>query len=152
MSSNAWSERFQTYFSQEVAQKAAHSLSDGAEIELHVDTEVFTFTKVDGKNQVIKTPSKDAQIVFIIPPAAAVEILSHSSDKIAEIGIGISKLIVSQDPTKRIQVRFRSGFFTLFSMGYLGVLKTGGSEMATFLASKGLSGVDAIKAILKKQK
>jgi hypothetical protein len=151
MTSSRWSERFETYFSQEVAQRAAESLSNGIEIQLEVDGEFLTFTKADGKNQIIEGKSKSPQLEFIIPRMAAETILNSPAQKVGEIGVEICKLIVSQDPTQRIQVKFKCGFFTLFSMGYLGVLKTGGAELATFLASKGLGGIDAIKKVLNKK-
>jgi hypothetical protein len=116
-----------------------------------VDQEFLIFTKVDGKNQIKSGKAISPQLEFVIPRLAAETILNSPVQKIGEIGIEICKLIVTQDPASRIQVRFKCGFFTLFSMGYLGVLKTGGAELASFLASKGLGGMDAIKKVLSKK-
>ena len=53
---------------------------------------------------------------------------------------------------KKVSVKFKAGFLTLFSKGYLGILTAGGSQFASFLASKGLNGMGAIKEALKKMK
>lgn len=151
MTSN-WVERFSTYFDREIAQKAAKSLSNGAEIEIQIDGETFTFTKADGKNQVSPGPAKDPQVVFTMTPKAAEAILTDTTEEIGAIGVNILKLIVSKESDRRVQVKLKAGFLTLFSKGYFGVLTAGGSEFAGYLASRGLNGMDAIKAALKKLK
>lgn len=149
-------ERFTDYFNRPAAQKAARSIGDGAEIELRIVNsdntvlETFTFTKDQGKNQIRPHPAKDPQLLFTLTPQAAESILADPAEDVGSIGIHIAKFIISPDTNKRVTVKFKAGFFTLFSKGYFGVLSAGGSGFAGFLASCGLNGMGAIKSVLKK--
>jgi hypothetical protein len=145
-------DRFSSYFDQPVAQMAAKSLSDGCEIEFRVGSEVFTFTKKSAKNVVVPGPALNPHLIFTMTLGAAEEILAQHSDKIAEIGIHIAKMVISKDPDKHIKVEFKAGFFTLFARGYLGVVTAGGAGFASYLASNGLNGIAAIKSLLGKTK
>jgi hypothetical protein len=152
----AWSERFATYFDRPVAQQAAKSISNGAEMKIVIQessgtvVEAFTFTRADGKNQVLPSEPKSPQLTFTLTPQAAEEILAEPSDEIATIGINIMKLVASTDANRRVRMSFQAGFLTLFTKGYLGVLAAGGGAFASYLASRGLGGIGAIKAALKK--
>ena len=154
----AFSTRFNEYFSREVAQKAAKSLADGVEIEFRIREsdgtvkETFVFTKAGGQNVVRPTPAEDPQLLFNLTPFAAEAILTDPATEIGVIGVNIAKLAVSPDANKRVSIQFKSGFLGLFSKGYFGVLSAGGSQFGAFLASKGLNGMGAIKAVLKKFK
>lgn len=154
----AFHDRFSTYFDREVAQHAARSLANGVGIEFRIrddvgsSEEVFHFTREAGRNKVVAGPAVTPEVVFQIPPAAAEQILADPSEEIAAIGIHIAKLMVSTDANLRVSARLKVGFFGLFTQGYLGVLKEGGTGFAAFLASKGLTGIDAIKTVIKKLK
>src|SRR6267142_638065 len=50
----------------------------------------------------------------------------------------------STDANKRIAIQLKAGFLTLFSKGYFGVVTAGGAQFASFLATRGLSGMSAI--------
>ena len=150
--SNPFAQRFSAYFDREVAKKAAKSLSDRSEIEFHVGSEIFTFTKEGGKNVIKPSPAGDAQLVFTLTPGAAEAILNDTSDDVGAIGVHIAKMVVQHDPDKKVSVKFKAGFLSLFSKGYFGVLTAGGGQFASFLASKGLNGMGAIKDALKKMK
>lgn len=156
---STYTERFQAYFEREVSQKAAATLADGAEIEFQIlesgnepPHETFTFTRTEKRNRIMGASAKDPQVVFRMTPKAAEGVLSDSSDDIGAIGVGIVKRVVSSDPADRIQIRIKAGFLTLFSKGYFGVITAGGGAFAAFLASRGLNGLGAIKAALKKAK
>lgn len=145
--------RFSEYFERDVAQKAAKSLTDGAEIEIVVGgAEVLTLTRNQGKNRVTVGRARDPQLVFTLTPAAAEEILAEKSDEIGKIGVGIARLIVSKEADKKVSIQIKAGFLSLFSKGYFGVLAAGGAEFASFLASRGLNGMGAIKSALKNLK
>jgi hypothetical protein len=151
----SFAERFTAYFDRDVAQKAAKSISDGAEMEFRVTgptPETFTFTKTGGKNALKPGAASDAQLAFELTPQAAEDILADKTDSIGAIGVNIAKLVVSKDEARKVKVEFKAGFLTLFAKGYLGVLTAGGSEFASFLASRGLSGMGAIKTALKKMR
>lgn len=155
MSSQRFFERFVDYFSQPVAEKAAHTLANGAEIELrivnsdHTPQEIFTFTRKDKKNVLLPIPAQEPQVVFILTPDAAEAILGDSTQDIGQIGVNILKLVFSTDANRRVGFQFKAGFLTLFSKGYLGILTTGGTAFSAALAEKGLSGLSAIKKVLQ---
>ncbi len=158
-----YTERFTAYFERDVAQKAAHSLSDGVRMGFHICEahsnstvlESFTFFREAGLNRVIAAPSPQgallkSEIDFHLPKASAELLLKDSTEEIAQIGIAVVKLILTTDRERRISVRLGAGFITLLRKGYFGVLTSGGSELASFLARNGLSGMNGIKAALKK--
>lgn len=154
----SYSERFSTYFAREVAQKAAHSLSNGVEMEFRIQgsdgktAEEFTFTKAGGKNQINSGKASSPQLIFTLTQQAADQILADTSDDIGAIGVNIAKLILSPNANARVNIKFEAGFLSLFSKGYFGVITAGGTAFASYLASKGLNGVSAIKAVLSKKK
>jgi hypothetical protein len=148
----AFTERFQEYFRKEAAVQAAGSLGNGVEIEIQVDGETFYFTKEKGQNQVKPGSAPDPEILFNLTPAAAEQILADPAEDVGTIGVNIAKLVVSTDARKRVGVKFKAGFLRLWSKGYFGVLKAGGTQFASYLASRGLSGIDAIKSMLGKLK
>ena len=71
---------------------------------------------------------------------------------LASIGVHIAQMIVQPKDGAKIDVQLKAGFLSLFSNGYLGVVTSGGLDFANFLASKGLSGMGAIKDVIKKLK
>lgn len=153
-----FTEKFKTYFDRSVAQQAAKPLADSAEIEFRISgsddkpLEIFTFTKSQGRIQVNTGPARDPQVAFTLTPAAAEQILSDPSEDVGSIGVAILKLVVSPDANRRVSVSVKVGFLTLFNKGYFGVVTAGGGAFASFLASRGLNGMGAIKAALKKLK
>ena len=159
-SESSFRERFAAYFEREVAVKAAQPLANGVEIELHVaesgtetpTDQVFTFTKAAGKIEIRPGAANEPQVVFTLTPHAAQEILDDPSDEIGHVGVHILKLIVSTDANKRVSFKLRTGFLGLFSKGYFGVVASGGAQFASFLASRGLSGIGAMKDALKKMR
>jgi hypothetical protein len=152
-------ERFAAYFSREVAERAAASLANGAQIQFRVVSpedgatpESFVFGRAAGKNTLATGEARDPQISFTLTPAAAEEILADTREDVGALGVSIAKLILSADANRRVGFKVHCGFFALFTQGYFGVVKTGGGAFASYLASKGLSGVAGIKAALKKLK
>ena len=157
-------DRFSSYFGGSVAQDAAKSIANGAEIEFQVQgpsgqvSETFTFTKKVGKNAVVPGPARDPQLLFTMNEQAASGILEFQSELIGEIGVHIAKMLFTSkmktaaEPGERLEIHFKAGVLTLFSKGYFGVLTHGGAQFASFLASQGLNGIGAIKSVLSKRK
>jgi hypothetical protein len=152
--------RFEAYFKKDAALKAAKSLSDGSEIEFRIGMpdlgdqgpEVFTFTREKGTNSLKSGAARSPQVVFTLTPPAAEKILAHPSEDVASIGVHIAQMIVQPKDGAKIDVQLKAGFLSLISNGYLGVVTSGGLDFANFLASKGLSGMGAIKDVIKKLK
>src|SRR6185437_4849778 len=146
---DSFTEQFSRYFSREVAERAARSLSDGAQMEIRViDQETFTFTRQGGKNVIIPGPARSPEIIFEFDAEIARKILDDPTEDIGEIGIHLIKLLTSSQGGAKMNIE--AGFLSLFSRGYFGILKVGGSAFASHLASHGLSGMGAIKTALKK--
>lgn len=150
--------KLREYFDRPVAEQAAKSLADGSEIELRIQTpdgrglDAYTFTRKNKKNEILRQGAADPQVVFTLTPAAVEAIVSDPSDDVGQIGVNIAKLIVSQDSERRVRVQLKAGFMTLFTKGYLGVITAGGASLASFLASRGLGGLDALKSAMKKMR
>ena len=153
----SFTDRFSSYFDRPVALQAAKSISNGAEMEFQIRKgdellETFTFTKAGGKNEILPSPAENPQITWTLTPSAAEEILADTTEEIGHIGVNIAKLIVSDDPERKVGLKFRAGFLALFSKGYFGIITAGGSAFASYLATRGLNGMSAIKAAFKKTK
>lgn len=156
--SGAFFSRFQEYFARPVAERAAHTLANGIEIEFQVvgsdgsQFETFTFGRENGKNVLKAGAAVKPGIVFSMTPLAADEILTQLHDEVSLAGVQILKLIFSSDTNRRVKVQPRGNFLNLWHQGYFGVLAEGGTEFAKYLASKGFEGMTAIKIALKKTK
>jgi hypothetical protein len=152
-----FTERFGEYFRGAPAELAARSLASGAEIEFRIRPpskdealEIFTFGREGGSNRVTPGPAPDPQLTFELTPLAAESILTLPDQDIGRIGIHILTLVAAGDASRKVSVKFHAGFLTLLSKGYLGVLSAGGAGFASALAARGLGGVGAIQAALKK--
>ena len=98
-------------------------------------------------------PAATPQVTFEFAPGAAESILAAPADSdIGAIGVGIARLILSKDPGQKVRFRLNAGILSLLTKGYFGVVASGGSAFASFLASKGLGGIGAIKNAVKKLK
>jgi hypothetical protein len=158
METQTLTRRFTDYFSRDIAHKATKSIGDGSEIEFRVqgddgaNIETFTFIRSSGRNDIKPGAATDPQLIFTLSPKAAETILSDTTEDVGAIGVNILKLIVSPDNEKRVGIQLKAGFLTLFTKGYFGVLATGGTALASFLGSRGLDGMGAIKTAIKKLK
>jgi len=151
-------QRFTEYFTRDIAEQAAKTIADGAEVQLNVQTsgaellEEFYFTRVAGKNEIRTGSAPSPQLIFLLTPKAAEQVLNDPAQDVGTIGINLLKLIASPDANLRISFKIKTGFFDLFNKGYFGVLATGGHQFAGYLASIGLSGIGTIKNVLKNHK
>jgi hypothetical protein len=144
--------RVETYFTRPAAQEGTQSLSDGAQIEIKIDQATFTLTRAQKKNQISLGAASSPQLRFELTPKAATELLDDPSDDLGEIGVKMLKLVASPDPERKIHLKIEAGFLTLFTKGYFGILKAGGGPLANYLASRGLGGMNAIKAAFKNRR
>lgn len=155
MDSINYTEKFSGYFSEPQSIQASKPLKDGSEMEFQVllvsgETETFTFRKDKGCNHVFPDSAVAPQIIFKLTERAANQILERKTTDIGQIGINIAKLIITTNKDEKISIQLKAGFLELFNKGYFGVIKTGGSAFTTFMASRGLKGMNAIKTVLKK--
>ncbi len=150
----SYASRFAEYFRRPVALSAAKPLSRKAQIQLRIvgsgSEEAFYFAKSSDQGEILPGNAPDADVEFRMTARAADEILTDPSEEIGAIGVRIAKLIASPDADRKIHVRLKAGFLTLFNKGYLGVVSAGGAQFAGFLASKGLGGLSAIKDTIAK--
>jgi hypothetical protein len=148
------SQRLSAYFSRDVAEKGAKSLSAKAEIEIRVtgaEPATVTLRRADKRNAVTDGAARDPDLIFTLTERALAQVLSDPTEDLGELGVNLLKLVVSSDPELKMSMQIKTGFMGLFTKGYLGVLAAGGAPLAGYLASKGLGGIDAIKAVLKKR-
>src|SRR5688572_4806757 len=109
-------DRITAYFDRNVAQQAAKSLSDAAEVEIRITTpeekvlETVTFTKRNGKNTVLPNPAKDPQLVFTVTHQAIEDILADPSEDIGSIGVNIMKMMTKSDANRRVSMKITAGF------------------------------------------
>ncbi len=139
-----------------LAQGAAQSIRNGREIELIVtdgqQNFYYTFTKANNLNLIKDEKTSSPDLSFTIPKKSAQELLSNSFNNVGEVGLFIFEKMLSSDPEKKIKVKLHVGVLSLLAGGYLGVLTAGGSEVAKFLATKGLSSLGKLKEAISKLK
>ncbi|MBI2604625.1 MAG: hypothetical protein HYW49_00960 [Deltaproteobacteria bacterium] len=152
---------FKGFFEEnDLAKKAAKSIKDGREIEILVpdagpvsDAPLkFTFTKESGRNVLRDGAPTSPDLTFTLPKAAADEILTTPFESVGQVGLRIFEKMLSSDPKQKVRAKVHVGFLSLLSGGYLGVLVSGGGDVARFLASKGLSSAGKIKDVVSKMK
>lgn len=138
----------------ELAKKAAESLRNGREIGVEIkmgdNVEAYTFTKEGGRNVLKKGEPSSPDVVFIIPEAAARELVTKKFDSVGQVGLHIFEKILSNDSNQKIAIRLNAGALGLVTGGYFGVLTAGGTDVAKFLASKGLGSMGKLKDAVSK--
>ena len=152
--------QFKTFFEDSpLALKAAHSIKDGKEIALTIvsknaehSEEHLTFVKIKGQNRIEERQSRRADLTFIIPHASALDLVTQEFDTVGQVGLFIFDRIITDDSTQKIQVKLNCGVLSLMTGGYLGILGAGGTEVAQYLATKGLGSLGKIKETISKLK
>ncbi|MBI3544516.1 MAG: hypothetical protein HY075_14690 [Deltaproteobacteria bacterium] len=139
-----------------LAQKAADSIRNGREIGLEITAPSgsthYTFTKESGRNVLREGKSSSPDVAFVIPDAAARDLVTRNFETVGQVGLHIFEKILSNDPSQKIQIRLRTGVLSLVTGGYFGVLTAGGSEVARFMATKGLGSMGKLKDAISKLK
>lgn len=135
-----------------LAHKAAASLRNGAEVALVIGEKTYTFTKEGGRNKLHDHAARKPDVIFTMPEASALELVTRRFDSVAQVGLHIFEDVLSEDPARKVTVRVMSGFLTLMTSGYLGILTAGGAELARFLGAKGFGSAGKIKDAISKLK
>jgi hypothetical protein len=156
-SKNNFDEKFITFFqSNSLAIEATKSISNDREIAIYIidgtNKDAFTFVKKDGKNHLIKEAAKNPDFTFIIPINTALELLNTNFTSISQIGLRIFEKILTKNENEKIKIMVHIGPLSILTGGYLGVITTGGSDVAKFLASLGLNSLTKIKDTLAKMR
>ena len=140
----------------ELAQKAASSIRNGREIGLVVTSagkEVgYTFTREGGKNVLRDGNAAHPDIIFTLPEAAAKALITGKFETIGQVGLHIFEKILSNDPDQKVRIRLKAGVLSLVTGGYLGVLTSGGTDVAKFLATHGLGSMGKLKDAISKMR
>lgn len=139
-----------------LAQRAADSIKNGREIAVVVtngDQKTnYTFAKESGRNVFRDSAASSPDLTFTIPQASAQELVTKKFDTVGQVGLHIFEKMLSNDPSQKIQAKIHAGFLGLMTGGYLGVLTAGGTDVAKFLASKGLGSAGKIKDTISKMR
>lgn len=140
-----------------LAHQAAASIKNGREIEIIVVTSnkerlEYTFKKDSGKNKIEQTKSTNADLSFVMPEAAILDIVNSQFDSVGQVGLRIFEKMLSNDENHKITAKLNCGILSLLAGGYLGVLTAGGSDVAKFLATKGLGNMGKLKDAISKMK
>lgn len=139
-----------------LAQKAADSIKNGREIAVVVTKgghhNSYTFAKENGRNIFRDGGASKPDLTFTIPEASAQELVTKKFDTVGQVGLHIFEKMLSNDPSHKIHAKIHAGFLGLMTGGYLGVLTAGGTEVAKFLAAKGLGSAGKIKDTISKMR
>src|SRR5262249_34748195 len=111
---------------------------------------VYAFVKEGGQNKLYERETQKADLHFTIPKAAADELVTKSFDGVGKVGLFIFEKITAADPAQKIKVKLNTGFLSLLTGGYMGVLTSGGADVAKFLASRGLGSLGKLKETISR--
>ncbi len=128
--------------------KAAQSLKNGAEISLKVEGSSYTFTKAGGANVLKNEAATKADMSFTMPEATAADLISKSFHSVGDVGVFLFQEVASSDSSRKIHVKFHSGFLSLMASGYFGILTAGGKDVAEYLATKGFTNFNKLKSVI----
>jgi len=144
-------ELIKNFFALDVCQRATRPLKNGIEIGLNIEGfPPVRLSKNKDRVLVDETPLKSPDMTFWIGKKGVQELSAMKTEDIGEIGVAIMKLMLSEDPDKRLTSKVHIGSLQLLTHGYLGVLPLGGSTVMKFLASKGFSSIGKIKDAISK--
>lgn len=139
-----------------LAQKAADSIKNGRQIAITITGDStkteFTFTKESGKNVLRDGAASSPDLTFTIPEASAQELVTKNFENVGKVGLHIFEKMLSNDPNQKIHAKIHAGFLGLMTGGYLGVLTSGGADVAKFLATKGLGSAGKLKDTISKMR
>lgn len=157
-----WAGEFERFFQTPVALEAGRPLAAGAQIRLKLRASPQEAVEADllfrrtRSGQEIRLVSGldpkeiSPQLTFELSLEQARTILTHPTHEVGSYGVLIVREIFHSQPEARIRFQLHAGFLTLFRLGYWGVLTAGGPSFASELASRGFSGMNAIKSALQK--
>jgi hypothetical protein len=135
-----------------LAKLAAASIRDGRQIALKVGSAEYTFTRERGSNLLREGAAPHPDFTFVIPEASARELVTRSFETVGQVGLHIFEKILSNDPDQKIRVKLEVGLLSVVTGGYLGVLGSGGADVAKFLATRGLGNLGKLKDAIAKMR
>ncbi len=146
-------QELKAFFTGPLADAAAQGLKSEACIGLRIDGEAYFFVRRGKKNQLLRRAPVDPQVEFKIPADSMryfLDLHALPATSLSVLGLAILQSMLSQDPQRKVTVKVKSSWLTLFSLGYFSVLKAGGPEVASYMAKKGFGSIMQIKAFLQK--
>lgn len=138
-----------------IAQQAARSIRNGRKISLKIGlhdgaTQNYLFKKENSQNIIEIHTDEQTDLTFYIPENSLNDLLEQKFNNVGEAGVYFFEKMISNDSRKKIKVSLHIGILSFITGGYLGVLTAGGSQVAKFLASRGLSSLSRIKETISR--
>ncbi len=130
-----------------ICTQAAKPLSKSAAVRIHFtdhDT-VYTFSIINGRQQLLPGKPPDPDFTLTIPPAAVDQITRIEEDSIAQFGITLMQLVWEHKQDLKIQAAIHHGPLKLWAHGYFGILALGGMPVMRYLASRGFGQIGKIR-------
>jgi len=127
----------------ELPQKVTSSLKTGAAVEVRFEDDPEVYMVVKENNCVVcrKGAPKKPQMRIKFTEGAVDYLLEPAGtekDNIDEYITRLSECLLRPRPEKRIEIKFYAGIITGLRMGYLGMLRFGGSKALEVLAKLGV--------------
>ena len=141
------------FLTSKVAERATSGMSNGAKIALFLDKEAFYFTREAGKNVCKTGECDDPEMSFWLTNDAAQKVFNLTIEEdasITDIGLSLFDSILSKDEKNKIRFSIHASFLRLWSKGYFSVLKTGGPEIAAYMARIGFGSLQQLKKLFMK--
>lgn len=141
------------FFSSPQAQKTSATIRKGTEIAIQVEgLPSFCLKKDEQGLELLAQAPSHPDLTFYLGADTPALLSELRSEEITDLALSIFKLMVSDDPRKKIKVSVHVDFFRLINNGYFKVLAQGGPEVMRFLAEKGLGNFSKIKSIISQTK
>ena len=141
------------FFTGPLAHRAGMGLSERACIALHIEDETYFFQRRDDVNVLLKKEQQKPDVRFWLPKSTARHLLAISAlpgTGLGTMGVAVFEHIFTTDEAKKIKFKIEGSFLGLWAKGYFSVLKSGGPEVASFLARVGFDSISKIQETLRK--
>jgi hypothetical protein len=121
------------------ARRACRHLRSAAQVALRLAGGPARFTVEGGRPALRPGPTADPDFTLEIPPAAVSRLTGRRDADVGELGILFFQLLLERDPALRIRARLHASTGRLAARGYLGVLASGGLQVAGWLLRRGIA-------------
>lgn len=148
-----WEHSLRAFFAGNLAKQAGSYLAADARIAIHIGRQhEFLFLRKGGKNRLEVAVDPEADVHFWLSVSTLRHLLQKSEQEnigMGALGVAVIECLFEKDTPRKVKVRVKAPFLSLWRKGYFSVLKAGGPEVASYLARWGYDSFARWKDMLR---
>lgn len=109
--------------------------------------EPWRLVRRDGVSVLEPGDADDPDLAFCFPPAA-VEVLESTQGGVGDFALALFRLMLDEDPARRVQLRVIAPFPRLLTRGYVELLLRGGPRLLWFGATQGVRSIGDLRRLV----